>query len=285
MSGIVIPSYKAGFASPQRGRMKYPQLWRNRLASFDPGLGSCGLLLQDHAMKNNATYGTLPSIGATEKGLAWSLNGSTDYAAVPNMSHLSSSGPQYVSAWFRLNADPTSARSEIYIIGQTSGSYYSQINMGFNIVGVGPSEGSARLCVMDYGVAASGAYTTQDFASDRNWHHAMGGWTGSAWRIWVDGKEDTNAQGIQDAPTNTGFSTQVINIGRSPLANRYFNGHLRDICHVFEPPSQSVANILSLRPGIAYETAQRRSYKAAAASGFRPAWASQRTQMIGGGNR
>ncbi len=61
MSGIVTPSYRAGFYAPQRGgRAKYPQLWRGCVGAWCPSLGQTGLVLRDQSLCGS--HGTLTNM-------------------------------------------------------------------------------------------------------------------------------------------------------------------------------------------------------------------------------
>jgi hypothetical protein len=76
-------------------------------------------------------------------------------------------------------------------------------------------------------------------------------------------------------------------IGSDGSAATTMRGMLSDIAVYNRVLSENEIRLLATRRGIAYELAPRkRTYSIAAApGGFQPYWATQRSQMIGGGVR
>jgi hypothetical protein len=99
------------------------------------------------------------------------------------------------------------------------------IVVGINITGQAQTEGTGRLSVITNDTFAtpsiSGAYTSASFSSaaDR-WSHVSGGWDGAAWRIFVNGVEDTTAHNAQRAATSTPANASWI-ASQSTTGGRY----------------------------------------------------------------
>ena len=108
-------------------------------------------------------------------------------------------------------------------------------------------------------------------------------WDNGSVTVFLNGKQEATASGRAIYSSVTPF--QINGWGSFASAGGSL-AYIDDV-HVHSPPlTPAQIKVMSTRRGIAYETARRRSRKsAAAAPAFKPAWASQRTQMIGGGNR
>jgi len=109
---------------------------------------------------------------------------------------ITSADPQMWCGWVKFSNVVPASRQMLFTIGQLGSPYTSQLQVGINQFGIGPSEGTGRMTVVTYQASANpatcGAYTTKNFASpvDTTWHHIAAGWTGAKWTIFIDGVED-----------------------------------------------------------------------------------------------
>jgi hypothetical protein len=156
---------------------------------------------------------------------ALDFDGTNDEIAFASPGAAAVSGVQSLSLWFYARSITVANRPQMFNLGLAGYPYTGQCLLGFNIIGVGPTVGTSRLCFIDYNSAlggVSGSYTTESFGTRLNeWIHVVGQWDGTIWRTWIDGTEDTNAQGTQDAPVAQ--PTGVMTIGSVATA-RYFDG-------------------------------------------------------------
>jgi hypothetical protein len=142
----------------------------------------------------------------------------------------------------------------------------------------------------DYGVLATGqrlliGYNAQNIAMDRfggglsvsgyydlAWHHVAVTDNAGAYSLYVDGK--LGASGTQ--PSTPALGT--VYLGRA-IDGAYFVGQIDDVAIYSRALTAGEIRTLSRRRGIVYE-ARRQDFGEA---GFKPYWAQQRTQLIGGG--
>jgi len=270
------PSYSTGFASPQRGRMKYPSLWRGCVGAWCPALGPSGLTLRD-----NSGYGNHGTLTNMDPPTDWVVSGgkyaldfdnSDDRVVIPD-SVKDLTADMTVSAWAK---SPTPAASNDNHMFGFYGTTSPFSGWGFNF---GNSLGTRRGLRFYDGIAWRNS--SADVWSENTWTHAAATIVGTSLTFFINGAIAGTATVSNANRTWTGRK----DIGGAGGTN-LFSGTLDSLAIYERALSASEIMLLASRRGIAYETTQRRSYKAAAAGGgFKAAWASQRTQMIGGGNR
>jgi hypothetical protein len=248
----------------------FQTLRQGLVGAWCPSLGASGLSLIDRSGRNN--HGTLTNMGGQDNWrpsgglcggvLGLNFDGTNDNVSVPASTALTS--VVWCSFWFRLTQTLTPATKRYTLANFCSESvtpFRTSLYVGFNVLGFGPADGTGRLNVLTYdanaGTTTSGAYTTQDFASATNrWYHVSCGWNRSAWRLFIDGVEDTNAQSTQRAATTT--PTNVSLIGGTD--NRYSPVLLDDIRVWNRPLSQAETRLLATRPGIGLVPQRQRRY-------------------------
>jgi hypothetical protein len=86
--------------------------------------------------------------------------------------------------------------------------------------------------------------------------------------------------------TTSSISSSVVRgyIGDSVWGGNFL-GSVSEVMFHIRALTEPEVRLLSRRPGIAYETKRQRRGYVAAGGGFSPYWASQRSQIIGGGMR
>ncbi len=246
--------------------LRYPGLWRSCVGAWAPCLGPTGLTLRDWSGTGNTltlTNMSPESDWVVQNGrYTLDFDGSNDYAGTAITSRYLSSGPQMLSFWFRNTATLTLGNfPTVFSYGSTvSDSYRTQLYSGFNVIGTGPSANTGKLSIQDFdGSAVSGAYSNTDFQSNLNWNHAAGGWDGTSWKIYINGLDETNAQGTQNAPATTSHPSVTLAIGRSTSGlGRYTPTQIDDVRFYHRALSATEIRLLASRRGIAYELAPRR---------------------------
>jgi hypothetical protein len=97
--------------------------------------------------------------------------------------------------------------------------------------------------------------------------------------IYINGKQDATM-----AASGSLFqASSSLTIGKAVTATPSFLGVVYESMVHNRVLASNEILLLATRRGIAYETRQNRSYRSAA--GFKPHWASQRSQIISGGSR
>jgi len=152
--------------------------------------------------------------------------------------------------------------------------------------------GTGYRVAIDYGVLAGGqrlliGYAVQNIVMDRwggglevsgyydfAWHHVAVTDAAGAYSLYVDGK--LGVSGTQPSTPTLG----TVYLGRA-IDGAYFVGQIDDVAIYNRVLTAGEIRTLSRRRGIVYE-ARRQDFSG---SGFQPAWARQRTQLIGGGLR
>jgi hypothetical protein len=249
----------------------YPELWRGCVGAWAPCLGPTGLTLRDNSRFGN--HGTLingPTWNASGGRHALGFDGVNDQITFASPGRCAVSGAQSLSLWFNARSIVVANNPQMFNLGLTASPFTGQCLLGFNIANAGPTIGTSQLCFIDYNASlggVSGSYTTQSFGGRLNeWIHVVGQWTGTIWRTWINGVEDTNAQGTQDAPTAQ--PTGVMTIG-SIATSRFFDGNIDDVGIYNRALSPNEIRLLATRRGIAYEMAPRRRSRAVViTSGF-----------------
>ena len=257
--------------------LKYPSLWRGCVFAAAPALGQTGSTLQDNSrFRNNATQTNMEAADWTVKNGSNCLEfgGTNEYARV------ASNMPAWVSCAVWINPPVVSTTSqfilESYSFAATNGLQIALRTTGLFAFEGRPNEGTYRRVESTSQVPAS------------QWTLIGGQLAGSTMEAWLNGKREAT---LACTPGAQPWTRSDLNIGGnsanddSAASANFLTASIAEIRLYDRILSSQDWRLLATRIGIAYETAQRRSYKAASAAAFRPAWASQRTQMIGGGNR
>ena len=253
--------------------LRYPNLWRGCVGAWAPLLGISGRILRDNSgFGHHATlvnFGTLLDndceikkgiigVKCDQQPIAGRIETSYDYGFLTASTF---------SVFVRVHM-PATILTFGQIIGQRQDastyewSLRAAASNVFNVLFTGGSVSGATTLV------ANAEYTLA-FTFNRG-----------AVSLYVNGVLD-------------GIGTQTITSQTGDLVIGDYNNGAGGSEVLFHEGAiynriltQSEIRLLASKPGIAYETNQRRSYKSAAfAPSFRPAWASQRTQIIGGGSR
>ena len=256
---MILPaSYSNGFA-PRDGSPLYPSLWKGCVGAWAPCLGPSGLTLRDWGgFGNNGTLTGGPSWVVSGRQ-ALSFDGVNDQITFASPGKCAVSGAQSLSLWFNARSIVVANFPQMFNLGLVASPFTGQSLVGFNIVGVGPTIGTSQLCYIDYNASSggvSGSYTTQSFGGRLNeWIHVVGQWNGTIWRTFINGTEDTNAQGTQDAPTAQPNGLMAIG---SSSSSRFFDGNIEDVRFYGRALSPNEIRLLASRRGVAYELAPRR---------------------------
>lgn len=255
MSGIVTPSYHGGFYSPRRGgRPKFQQLWRDRLFSTAPLLGSTGNTLRDDMGIVEFTRTGTPQPQIKEGIHAHFFDGNNDHYGSATNTTVQVSVDFSVSAWLYAQTPTSSA------LGGVADKY--DATAGFELM-----VNSTGTITMD--VRNSGGYqNTGDSTTDIRdaWHHVVGVKRGTDFGLWVDGiREVTFTLSAGTSCATTGSPLYVGRLsGGTPHSFKGWIAELAIVNHAFTP--NEIAT-LSRRPGIAYELQRRRSDAVPAAGG------------------
>ena len=274
MSGIVCPSYQAGFASPQRGRLKHESLWRGCIGAWAPCLGQSGSTLRDHSPYGN--HGTLTSMDPATDWVsrngthALDFDGTNDWIDVTLPTGLIS-GPYSFGGWVYVDSIATT-RTIFSVTDRAS-------TIRFDILEIRSSQFSIA--------ARNTVFTNTLFGSPvvgELVHVFCSGYSATNRRVFVNGNyvtTHTTSSNLLGANA-TGF---IIGRSRVSVSTEQFDGAVVE-SHLFSRAvSDAEVKTLGSRPGIMYEQNHRRSYKSAAAPGVKAAWLNQRSQIIGGGAR
>lgn len=238
-SGLVIPSYKSGFATPQRGDLRYPQLWRGCIGAWNMGLGATGATLFDHSVYGN--HGTLTNM---EPGSDWvvsqgyiglDLDGADEYISIPcNPSAFTSEGSFIVWLSTYNGQTPGSEQGSWDITGNVSNNHYMYINNIYDGTFV-----TARQTVGASSIA---------FTGNTPLHMVGITMRGGVYTFYQNNKAIYTASGLTfDAPNST------ITIGKS-VGAAYMRFCVHGAALYNRGLSASEISLLSQRPGIAYET-------------------------------
>lgn len=262
MSGVICPSYQAGFASPQRGRMKYPELWVGCTDALPISLGPTGSVLYDQSGYRQGK-GTL--IGGPTwpvlKGIrCLSFTGTTRWVEMPSRTF--EAGDFTLSFWLH----PTNA-SVARCIFSSSGAV-DEMSISITI-------GSA-VSIVTYSGATGGSDTTLKVTSLK-WSHVAILYDSAA------GVMNTYINGVLDAAnTWEGTLTHTANawyFNADRVQQDYvpFVGSQGDFHRWNRRLTPPEILLLASKYGITYEMVPPRVLKAAAAAGNR-----RRRVLIGG---
>lgn len=246
-------------------------------------MGSTGSVLRD--MSGRGKHGTLTNMDPASDWVvsggkyALDFDGSNDAVSMPLK--LSHTAQATVSAWLYWNA----YANNDHALCELTPNFNMPENRGWFI---SPNSSTTKFeCMMSSGGGPyNGGYFSRPSAAV--WHHylfIMDRTTGTALgvSVWVDGVQVTVTQS-QFGNITTNFADGTLFLMSRNAASLFGAGQIDDLLIYDRRITPAEIKILATRRGIAYEAAPRRNYKSAAA-GFRPAWASQRSQLIGGGIR
>lgn len=174
------------------------------------GLNGCWLLnegggnkLFDLARLNHGSFINAPTWQPGNFGAALSFNGTTQAVNMGTSSALNAvSGVKALSFWFKINSFVST--TAYALAGNGYNGTNTGFSVGFNTGGAPPASNGDRLCVETYNGTIHGAYTSKTWSSaDNKWTHCFVMFDGSAFRIFVNGVEDTNAEGTQIGTVTT----------------------------------------------------------------------------------
>lgn len=244
-SGLVIPSYKAGFATPQRGELKYPQLWRDCIGAWNMGLGATGKRLFDYSGHSN--HGTQENMDqatdwvASDGSVALDFDGSDDRVDIGRRELLT--GLTF-AAWINTTSTDATAgyagNAALTIVGETSGSIWN----GFGIHG-----GKVRYT---HWTSSWQLIDSAASVNDGNWHHVAATHDlAGAVAIYVNGVVSGSATGITYNTSYTGFNT--IGAGYPAPGSDLFQGLIGEVRVHRSALTPGEIKLLAQRRGIAYE--------------------------------
>lgn len=250
MTDIICPSYKAGFASPQRGLMKYPQLWKDCVGAWAPLLGPTGSTLRDQSPYGN--HGTLITM---DTATDWTVN---------NGKH---------ALYFDGTNNATSATITQLVFPFTMSCWVKFNVIGANLTGMSINEPTSSARQFCLGVGADGvnwAFYARNgtfsnaygSAATTEWTHLCGvALSATSRTIYVDG-----IQGLTATSSVQNSILTTCDLGRlgDSSPSSWLTGYADDAMIYSRELSGSEIALLATRRGIAYETVQRRSYKSPA---------------------
>jgi hypothetical protein len=260
-----------------KANLRYPNLSRGCVGAWVPLLGKTGMTLRDtgpgryHAPATNFNTDTMWAITKGYHSVQWASATIQYCKATLPATNIFDMGlnPFTLSCWCVVS----SATNFPYLIlkgdwleGGSTTNY-----------GIGINSNTIRILCGTATVTVAHTYTADLL-------HICGTFAGGAsgtLRLFKNGTEITSGAG----PASSTAEKPYMIIGGLRPSSDSFAGNILEASVYNRLLTNSEITLLSSRPGISYETTHRRSYKAVSASAFRPAWASQRTQMIGGGNR
>ena len=200
---------------------------------------------------------------------ALDFDGTNDVVTLPVTKMVVNYGTLSISAWIK--RDATGARHAIWASGKSSGTSAVFFRVQ-NTDKVQYFEEAGTYAISGATSLAAGA-----------WYHVCCTRTNVGVIIYLNGAADAVDSGRAPA-THTNDAADVIGaIWSAGALTNFCDGQIDDVRIYNRTLSPQEVFILSQHRRTAYETNHRRSYKSAA--GFKPHWASQRTQIISGGTR
>lgn len=262
MTGVIGPSYRSGFASPQRNRnrLKHPHLWRDCKFAAAMCLGATGTRLYDQSGygRNGTLTNMTPATDwvANGSGMALDFDGTDDYVSIPLSVYIPA--PLTMTCW--VNFRSVAAFQGVFSYGDNSG-FYAGRTVGVSSAGkawANESDSTGEQNTLGSTTIATGVWV----------HLAAVFPAGGSFAISLNGTQE-NSNSVRKTPA----TAQAVCIG-----TRVFNGipqisfanALVDDVRLYNTAlSQSVISQLALRRGIAYEMTRSRTRKAATATSNR----------------
>lgn len=241
---LVKPSYTSGFATPERGGMAYPELWKGCVGAWAPLLGPTGLTLRDNSGRGN--HGTLTNM---EPDTDWEVSGG-DYALKFVTNDEVKCGDVLlglynfsVAAW--VNPNSTARMSYVSKANGASSTDFSFIL---------ESESSAWRAILRSG-------SNQIITSSISW--AMGVWAhlcltynGNTINLFVNGVSVGTPVATTD-PINVTTSSFAIGSRSGGSPTQFLDGLVDDVILYNRALTLNEIKLLSLRRGIAYERTRK----------------------------
>jgi hypothetical protein len=254
----------------------HPQLWDGVIGAWCPALGPTGSRLHD--MSGRSNWGTLTGLTASS---AWTINSgtysltssttaNTDYVDCGTMQSDSLAYPFSMSCWIR-NASVSPDGSPFSKIQNTDGFAGAMIWI----------DGSVAKAYWSGGARASGTSTVTGTSL---WTHVAICWTGTQARVIVNGRVNGTGS-TTTAPNAAASSVNILRYGTS--SGRGMSGDVTD-CIIWRRclTANEWADLYQLGIAGMYERKRRTIRRLTPEqAGFRPYWALQRNQTIGGGLR
>ena len=181
---------------------------------MDEGSGST--ILDDSTFGNDGTLSGDPTWVSGQHGLALALDGSGDYATVPDAASLDLTDAITIAAWVR----PAAAGTQYLVRKATNSS-----TNGYEL-----SLASSGKAFVRFNQKASGDLfrinSTTSYPTDGNtWMHLAATYDGSTMHLYVDGVEEASLTGPSSITTND----LALTIGAETDGTRLFTGALDDV--------------------------------------------------------
>lgn len=261
--------------------LSYPLHRRGCVLDHAPHLGPSGLtLLDDSIYKQNGTLTNGAQFSPIGVATAVNLDGSNDYGiCTPSrkLVEVLNSNVFSVSLWCYVRSF---ANSPAVWSVQTSASNDSGL-LEFNATG---SQLYVKTANDGLGLSGARTYTLSPAVSVNTWIHICFTKTGTGdnGNLYINGVLQTSYTGsFLTCVVTTAYR---IYYGCYAGASVFLNGAVDSMMIHDRPLLSASINQLRLRRAIVNETVIRHRSSVVAAS-FKPAWASQRSQLIGGGIR
>jgi hypothetical protein len=253
----------------------HPRLWDGVVGAWCPALGPTGSRLHDMSRRGN--WGTLTNMdNATDWVIdggqyALDFDGSNDYvfAQSQNVDYITLSG------WIKANAGATA----VFLLNKN----FDGSTVPFTLAAWSSSP-VLRGFGFFKGIWNYTGTGTADIRGDGIWHHIAGTFDGTNLRYYVDGKVRASTTVAQQVlPKNN----EPVDIGRYLNDANYTSGQIAEACiHNKALTPNEIAELYKIGPAGMYERKRRTIRRLTSEQpGFRPYWALQRNQTIGGGLR
>lgn len=260
-------SYYNGFA-PRDGMPLYPSLWTGCVGSWEPGLGTSGLVLRDWCgLKNHADFQNLTAANGwtlSQGRYAASLAASSTNRILCTAPVLSGTGDFTISAW----VNPISLSgtiNEFYI----AGNYGASNTTGVEINGYNGKFG----CYCSSGATFFSTATL----STGVWTHVAATRQAGTISLYLNGVFDSSATRSGSIGTSRNWC-----IGNGPDYTAGHGGLIDSVMAHTRALNPNEIAMLARRRGIAYDMMPMPMLYSEQA-GFQAAWALRQTLILGGG--
>lgn len=245
----------------QRANLRYPGLWKGCVGAWAPLLGPSGSVLRDNSGFGNT--GTLTDFDlSTEIGIQTGVQ-AIKFDASNNRVNCGIGKSlqlqtQSFSCWVYLWQSSASTTTSILYSKDsiTSDGYAWAINGDQTTnrkVGWGYYDGGVR-----------GWYQSTSSIVKDVWTHVAGVWVPGSVKHFINGRLDATL--ATTSGTIVHNDAREANLGYRTFGSTRSSVWMADAMIFNRAISETEVQLLSRRPGIAYETAHRRSYKSAAAT-------------------